>query len=201
MPRITATLYKLREGDPIDNQLIMPVAAYAASNGIEQPNILFIESVHGTVDEKMDIITKAIQSVADEDNLFIIALAAISMLEFPQDKYTLEKTDENDEREVIPVEKTMIRELNMFNDLGFEAYPGDTKALGNMCVYTVTDNGRKLLDFVLEEAEKEANQEPTHMRVTQEELANMMGGANNEEATGDEENDNETVEAEEPAGV
>ena len=158
MPRITATLYRLREGDPIDNNFIIPVAGYASQNQMDTPNILMIDAVYGTIEEKKDMINKAIESVAGEDNLFIVSYAAVSPLEFPSDKYTLEKEDENDPRELIPVSDVIARELNMFEDLGFEAYPNDTTCV-NICIYTKNDNGKKLLDFIINSDEQAESKE------------------------------------------
>lgn len=179
MPRITATLYRLREGDPIDNQFIIPVAGYASQNKIEAPNILMIDAAYGTIEEKKDMINKAIESVAGEDNLFIVSYAAVSPLEFPSDRYTLEKEGEDDPRELIPVSDVIKRELDMFEDLGFEAYPNDTTSV-NICVYTQNDNGKNLLDFIINSDEQAKSKE----LVTDDNGGEDNDKESNEEASG-----------------
>ena len=184
MPRISIDYYDLREGDPIDNPLVAAIASAALSNGIKDPKIIFIPCLYGTDDDKQKIIEDLI---AKSPKSYIGTMASISPFKYPPNKYTIEKQGDDDPREIIPVDDVIKSEIDDLNKLGFElifdSNTCDDKT--TFCIYTGTASGydpanaKDAIKFIRDLPEE--NPQPTHMRVTQEELAKMMGGGTNDE--------------------
>lgn len=188
MPRISVDYYELKEGDPVDNPLVAAIASAALSTGHKDPVIAFISILYGDKDQKCNMVSDAVRKLASiqkDHDAYIATAATISPFEFPPNKYTIEKQGEEDTREIIPVEKVIARDIAELKEFGFEPIFDEPGSVNTFCVYTGTDhdynpdNAKAVLKFIRELPEE--NPEPTHMRVTQEELAKMMGGEANEE--------------------
>lgn len=183
MSRISVDFYKLKKGDPIDQPIVACIANYALQNTIENPNIAVIACAVGSKEEKKAAISEVIEKVKAIDGTPFIAMpVGISVFDFPPNKYTIKKEDENDTRELIPVDSVMERCITEAKELGFEPVfepnPGEVSCI---CIYTGMPNSKEVIEYIKNLPEE--NPEPTHMRVTEEELIKMMGGDTNVEET------------------
>ena len=187
MSRISLDLYRLKEGDPIDQPIIACIANYTLLNKVENPNVLVISMVYGSKEQKLVLVSNAIANLVTLPGApFVIMVTGITRFEYPPNKYTIEKENENDTREIIPVDDVMKEKIAEARELGFEPIFEDPGAASAICIYTGEGAGydplphsKEVLEYIKNLPEE--NPEPTHMRVTQEELANMMGGDNSAE--------------------
>ena len=189
MPRISVDYYELKDGDLIDNPLVAAIASVALSAGYKDPTIAFISVLYGDKEQKhimVSDVARKMSSIQKDHDAYIATAATISPFEFPPNKYTIEKQGEDDTREIIPVDEVIGHDIAELKEFGFEPIFDEPGSVNTFCIYTGADHNydpghaKAALKFIRELPEE--NPEPTHMRVTQEELAKMMGGEMNEEA-------------------
>lgn len=190
MPRISVDFYDLKEGDPIDNPLVAAIASGSLSAGYKDPCIFYINCIYGNDEDKESLIKSVVCRASSSRSIrdvYVATTVNISPFDFPPNKYTIEKQDENDTREIIPVDEVMTKSIKYMESLGFESIFDYEPGNASFMVYTGTEyfynpeHAKEVLDFIRKLPEE--NPEPTHMRVTQEELAKMMGGEPNDEQT------------------
>lgn len=188
MPRISIDYYELEKGDPIDQPIVACIASYAVQNKLEHIRVMTVNMLYGNDHDCEKLFNEAYSRfITTPGTKFITLTVGISRLEFPPDKYTIEKENEQDTREIISIDEVMAKKIEQAKQLGFEPIFNDPGSLSSICIFTGLDPdlpmpcANELLEFIRNLPEE--NPEPTHMKVTEDELIKMMGGDINAETT------------------
>lgn len=184
MNKVSINIYDPAKGENVvDQPIIAATMEYFSRNNIADTSIAIIE-VAGNNDDKSSMINTAVDAaLLAGKNPIIYAIVTVSPFEYNPRDYTIKHEDENDTRKLIDVDKVIENDISIHKAGGFTPLFGNNPGeISCICVYTgssASEHTEGAIEFI--RSLPKENPEPTRIRLTQEELAKMMGGGNNAE--------------------